>query len=167
MQMGTSKFKAFTLIETIVALAVASIVIGLASLIFLNFGSMKKKQNDEDEKYSELMQFMNVLNYDIETSSKVIGDETEIILEFDTIPFKTYYLFNENEIIRNVQTKSDTFNFNVQDIELFRLNEEFELITVFTGNIFLDNSVFPFKVVKEYPRSLLFNINTKKQCPLN
>lgn len=162
--MQASKLKAFTLIETIVALAITSIVIGLASLIFMNFASLQKKQNTDNDKYASLLQFINTLNYDFETSSNVTGDETEIILEFDTIPYKTTYLFDENEIIRNVKNKSDTFNFITQDIELLRLKEDYELITTFTGNIIQDNYVFPVKILKEYPRSLLFFINTKEHA---
>lgn len=162
--MQVNKIKAFTLIETIIALAITSVVIGLASLIFMNFGSMKKKQNADNDKYAILMKFINILNYDIVTCSKVIGDETEIILEFDTIPYKTTYLFDENEIIRNVKNKSDTFNFVLQDIELLRLKEDYELITTFNGNIIEDNYLFPVKILKEYPRSLLFFINTKEHA---
>jgi prepilin-type N-terminal cleavage/methylation domain-containing protein len=159
-----SKLNAFTLIETLVALAISSIVIGLASLVFLSFASLQKKQSTDDIKYSDLLLFMNAITYDIETSSRVTGDETEMILEFDTIPYKTYYLFHDNEVLRNVQTKSDTFNFVVQDIELLRLKEDYELITTFTGNIIQDNCEFPVKIVKDYPRSLLFCINIKNNA---
>lgn len=121
------KLKAYSLLEIIVALFLSGIVISavysgyvFTHKQFFKFTAIKT----EIRNYFELSE---VLNREFETSKKVlkIGDRA---IEIEMIDKVIQYSFNEEQILRTLNGRVDTFLFKVDAIEMSAFNVSEEIL---------------------------------------
>jgi len=144
------KVKAFSLLEIVVALFLSGIVISavysgyvFTHQQFFKFTTIKT----EIRYYFELAE---VLNREFEIAKKVFkkGDRE---IEIELIDKVVQYSFGEEQIVRRLYERTDTFFFNVEEVEMsdFNVSEEL-LIDYLTLTIKENENTKTLSLFKDY-----------------
>ncbi|GGD07670.1 prepilin-type N-terminal cleavage/methylation domain-containing protein [Hyunsoonleella pacifica] len=121
--MKNKKLKGFTILEALISLMLMSIIITVTYALF-NLTERQlsgfKKENFEVLEYNL---FNSTLLMDIETSTDFSCSDNELLLEnYNTNTI--YYSIHKQHILRQNQTKVDTFNIEVIDFGVLESNEK-------------------------------------------
>ena len=144
------KLKAYSLIEIIVALFLSGIVISavysgyvFTHQQFFKFTTIKT----EIRNYFELSE---VLNREFETSKKVLKKGNREI-EIEMIDRVIQYSFNEEQILRTLGERVDTFFFKIEAIEISAFDASEELLVDYLAlTIKENNNIKPLSLYKDY-----------------
>jgi len=153
------KLRAFTLIEVIIALALAGIVTTISvmgfQIISKNFENYKKSNAD----YLAVATVHQVMIHDLELSKFVRKTVSGFVCNTQTHSIE--YKFEETFLIRNINTVNDTMAFNVGRCEFLynhmEQNITGELIDEIEININQDQNSLLIHLVKWYAANIKLN----------
>lgn len=107
--------KAFSLLETIISMAIAAIVIGITFIIFSILTENMISYKKSNENTHDLNRFTYCINKDIFESEKLVFNENPIIFYNYSGETVKYYIENNN-VILNKKEFRDTFKIKVKEI---------------------------------------------------
>lgn len=155
------KIKAFTVVELLVAMIISGIAISLAAGLYLN---IEKLFNDQLAQYDEtdnVLLFRSFILNDFENAQTIFSDVEGIEIISDKNQMINYN-FEGNCITRVKEQRTDTFYLDYENPETDTFNDELDLVNEFSIDIRLGEMLYPLTIRKEYSRSVLFNLNYKK-----
>lgn len=147
------KFKAFTILEVLVALVVSSIVFGIASLSYTILFSNFVRQADKDKQIETIQRVREYINYDVFHAGKVLSTTDGMHLEFNNGRKAVDYRFAPEFIIRETMQVNDTFKLMAfdrkQNFQQKAVVEPGALLDelLFTGDLFGEKIQFHFKKI--------------------
>jgi competence protein ComGF len=156
------KIKAFTIMELLVTLVLTSIIVSLASSIYLN---MQKYFSDSEaayEKNSDINFLIGLIKNDFENASSVVSSFGLITLISNDSKMLEYN-FGDEYIIRKKEYQRDTFYVKTEELDIIRLDNNSDLVTEIKADIIIDDGVIPFHIYKSYTRDILFNLYQNKE----
>jgi len=148
--------------ELLVTLVITSIIVGIASTIYLNMQRYFTTSEESYEQNSDVNFVVSLLKTDFENSVSavssfglvtLIGNDSKI-LEYD---------FGDQYIIRKIDYRRDTFYVNTQDLDIIRIDDNSDLVTEIKANIMFDGDSVPLHIYKSYTKDVLFNLYHKKE----
>lgn len=158
----SKKIKSFTIMELLVTLVITSIIVGLASTIYLNMQRYFSTSEQGYEQNTDVNFIISLLKTDFENSASavssfglvtLIGNDSKIL----------EYNFSDEFITRKVDYRRDTFYVNLEDLEVIRLDDNSDLVSEIKANIIFDGDPVPLHIYKNYTRDVLFNLYHKKE----
>lgn len=127
----------FTLTETLVALAISTIIVSLTAWGLLSIVKSTKMISEINSESLNFIQFRSVLKRDMKTAPIFEYDDNEVSIKFDDNG--PIYIIHENEIIRYSNDNIDTFNIRCNDV-LFDQKKVGRNNRYFLEYILLDNA---------------------------
>lgn len=149
------KVSAFTIIELLVAMAVAGIMVSIAVLLYLQLQRYIGSFSAGMVRNNDILTFTNLLGRDMDLSNRVEYADSAIY----TLGEKTRveYLFENKTIIRISESNTDTFKIHFQNLTINTVDEKPALVNSVFFEIRIDSDLaYPVKFVKEYPAQALF-----------
>lgn len=130
-------YSGFTLTETLVALAISTIIVSLTAWGLLSIVKSTKMISEINSESLNFIQFRSVLKRDMKTAPIFEYDDNEVSIKFDDNG--PIYIIHENEIIRYSNDNIDTFNIRCNDV-LFDQKKVGRNNRYFLEYILLDNA---------------------------
>lgn len=111
------KVKGFSLVELLVSFVLISIIVasGYSAFTYFskNFIDIKKR----NQKMIDVTQFLKIIEYDAQMAKVIINNNKALDFSMnDSLTVK--YEFKDTLAIRSAQLNLDTFNINLQDVQL-------------------------------------------------
>ena len=150
---GFSRVAGFTILETVITMALTGLVVLLAFAGLTYFQRLFINIQNNDDVQTKIKQLQTALNNDFAKSTKVIfGDGLSCISEGNTV---NYQLDEKEIIVRNTREITDTFHI-VHDEPVILISEKAnELISSLTIPCKNGELLLPVSAVKEYPLGLI------------
>jgi len=146
------KIKAFTIIEVLITMVLSGIVVSAAIYVFLTFNSLLSKTGKKNMQNLEIISLHHIMKMDFIKADEIREEYSSIFISFNESE-KVYYDFEENYVVRDAIATQDTFKISVNDIKIYFMDEESDLVTEIIVDIQFDNLDFPIHVIKMYPES--------------
>lgn len=151
------KIPAYTFVEILVALTITSLIIVLATGLYMQLAASNKRILKDYEKNQEILQLKSVLNMDFEKYNHIRYGIYE--LEFKDKNGICKYEFSSDGIIRSYHENKDTFRVEYSDVDYKLQNGNSGMVTHLSFNIIWHQSVLPFSFFKEYQSEEKVNQN--------
>lgn len=149
------KLKAFTLIETLAALAISSVVIGLAAVFFLNIQKYSVMYEMRGAEISEVVKLAFVLQHD-NAESVVINGENRRLL-FNMGQGEVLYEFGNDWVLREHDRVTDTFYVQTRELLIEWHPDLVRNVTSATLMIVWNDETYKYYIQKDYTNSEIFN----------
>ena len=107
-------YSGFTLVETLVSLAISTILISLTAWGLLSIVKSTKMISEINSESLKFIQFRSVMKRDMKATHIIEYDDNEVSVKCDDNG--PIYIIHENEIIRHSNDNTDTFNIQCNDI---------------------------------------------------
>lgn len=155
--MVNKNLKAFSIIEAIVAMAIAAIIIGITFTIFSIISERLLDYKKQNAKTNDLNRFTYLINKDIFDSENVTTIDNHLLFENYTNE-KTEYVLEEDKILRYNKELVDTFQirhlyFNIDSVKNKSENVIYQKLKM---NVMVDSVPMSLAFYKRvYPNQLL------------
>lgn len=147
--------------ELLVTLVITSIIVGLASTIYLNMQRYFSTSEQGYEQNNDANFVISLLKNDFENSASAVSSFGLVTLISNDSKILEYN-FSDGFITRKVDYRRDTFYVNIEDLDVIRLDDNSDLVSEIKANIIFDGDPVPLHIYKKYTRDVLFNLYHKK-----
>lgn len=158
----TKKLKAFTIVELLVTMVITSIVVGLASSLYLNMQQYYTMSESGYGQNTDIIFVTSLLKNDMEQSVSVHSSYGLVSMQGKDNIVKEYD-FSDDYIIRKIYYHRDTFFVKTQDLEIINLNSNSDLVSEIKASLVVDGAPMPLHLYKDYTRDVLFNLYQNKE----
>jgi type II secretory pathway pseudopilin PulG len=158
------RLRAFTIIELIVGMIISSIVIGISFFTLILLRTQVKDYTGKSDRINSFLLFKKTISQDFRVASSVKDSLNRIQLYgTDKNRMVLEYVCDTNKIIRYSPLSKDTFYFNSTLARIEPVAGHETLIKWIQWNIFLNDQIIPFSVLKDYTALELMNAETADQ----
>lgn len=145
------KVAGFSLTDVIVTMIISLLIIDIAFSVFrITYNQLFNYQMD-NQTYKDLyMLHLSLLNDFSQAEQIDVNNEIIKITFFEKV---CQYTFNNNIITRQINNVTDTFKLTTSEYNtLFQDNKQIHgTIDELTFNIIMNNTIYPYKFIKQYP----------------
>lgn len=158
------KLKAITILDTVIAMVISGVVIGMASTFFSGLTQTITNFQSSSDEAATYQQFLFLMKRDFDKATTVIATEDGIRTENSGENSFVEYSFSEKYILRNQgDFLTDTIKLEPKEIETF-----FKEIPAIPGNLIdrinitvkSEHTAMSFGWKKEYSRGFLINLES-------
>ena len=158
------KLKGITILESVIAMVITVIVMGMASVFYLGITKTVINFTETSKLVGEMQQFYFLFKMDVNQSQFIFQSEEKLQFEFaSSANKKIEYVFAPNYLLR-IQNESgiDTFHFKSLEPELGFIKKENEQFGTLVERISLElqteKTKFSIDFKKNYPKAVLINL---------
>jgi len=160
----TIQLKAITILDTVIAMVISGIVIGMASTFFSGLTQTITGFQSSSDEAATYQQFLFLMKRDFDKATTVIATEEGIRTENSGENSFVEYSFSEKYILRNQENiLTDTIKLESKETEFY-----FNGFPVSSGNLIdrmnitvkSEHTTMNFQWKKEYSRAFLINMES-------
>ncbi|WP_179008674.1 PulJ/GspJ family protein [Winogradskyella forsetii] len=123
MKLQNKNFKAFTILEMVISLAIMSIIIAMVYVIFTMLSKQLYQYSDQTELVNNYNQLHTVLTRDIHNSNKI--DYTDSVLTLMVNNDSLTYTYKSNRLTRSYLGGKDTFLITIKAFQMIESQSVF------------------------------------------
>jgi prepilin-type N-terminal cleavage/methylation domain-containing protein len=145
----TTRCRAFTIIELIMAMLISSVIIGIVYYVYIMFNHQFSNYREKANAIDEYLIFQKALQRDVESADAIKNPSANEIDCFTIADGRTVqYVFSNAFIVRSLQGAQDTFHIKNSGYEAEPVNDS----TVLIKNLVLKMAVFDMPLRTTYTK---------------
>ena len=156
------KIKSFTIVELIVAMLVSGIAVSISILGYEMIQRTLKNSNELYQFESESLLLATALENDFDRANYIIEVGKKIKIKAKEHPMVIYDISQKENILRICQSRVDTFQINVSDVFITRLNQT-RYVKSLRFNVGVNEYRHTLYINKDYPFQFLFELENNNE----